>query len=227
MRVPLPSLVVALGTGMLLSGCILDTEPCGPGFERMANRCIPRTAVEPYYGDEDQAEVGSVSDTGVTDAQTLRVQLPYQLVVIVDHTDQQDNPTPGTDLDGVVIYDPSQSEAFPIGHAGTTHINESRTESAFGEPERSDRPRDWVSLGGQFGFIALRFDVPFFAGGSIEVVIGDDGFSKRYEIALCPEDTFTLPMRISDNPIDETDGCMSLGQFDGSVIIPFEAPLDP
>ena len=226
MWVPLPSLVVVLGAGMLLSGCILDTEPCGSEFEPVANHCVPRGAVDPYY--EDQADVGGASDATVADTRVPWVQLPYQLVVIVDHTGpQQDNQTPGTDLDGVVIYDPSQSEAFPIGNAGAAFANGFRIESVFGEPERSDRPRDWISLGGQFGFVALRFEVPFFVGGSIEVVIGGDGFPKLFEVALCPEDTFTIPVRALDNPIDETDGCVSLGQFDGSVIIPFEALLDP
>lgn len=126
----------SLGVAFTLSGCILATELCGPGFVEEDGRCLIAEAPPPYYGDlgpdrglveVDAAPVDALviidpdPDPAPPEPEPEPAFDPWRdrpLVLIVDRTsrgDARNSPTsPGFDLDAILVID-ENSELVGLG----------------------------------------------------------------------------------------------------------------
>jgi hypothetical protein len=169
-------LASALGSGLALTGCILETEPCGQGFRWVGDRCMPfgRVDAELPDGSGWPAFDGEVPDAAaVPDARTPpRADAVFDAVVdaegpnpyagvisvlIVDRTPDDllgaTPTTPGCDVDGLELTGPGVSTFATkvLSSLVFDPFDQSvggPEDASLGPPEQTGAVGTFVSLGG-------------------------------------------------------------------------------
>jgi hypothetical protein len=217
-----------------LSGCVLDAELCGQGFESADGRCVPARPAPAWYGDGGFDAAPLPPDARPWDAQLEEdaFQQPpdasapnrwegHKTLLVVDRgarSGARRTPeTPGFDLDAVGFYSP---DGRPIGRLSQiimAQINDpfaasraTQPDRALGEPDASDTTdgRRFVSLGTEGGYLFASIDLQrtLQVGDRVVAfeVAGDVG-DELAEIYLCQDEVLSL------------DRCHSLGSVQGTA----------
>lgn len=170
-----------------LSGCILDTEQCGPDFVLRDNRCVPQIEPLPFRPEADAfpvPEVGPQFDAtlrtdsgakpGIDAGGPLDARFrpdaaappnpwaPFVNILLVDLTavrDARATPqTPGADLDAVRVVGPDQ-RGFG-GELIEFIINDPFDQNRATDPSQALGPPDWRD-GRVDGIVSLGTDGGF------------------------------------------------------------------
>lgn len=217
-------LIVITAALALNTGCILETEDCGPDLRLEDDRCVPTQAPPPYYPPGSRPSPGpQPPDAGAGPDAAPSPWARFDTALVVDRGGPDEaafSPYyPGADIDGVLVEGPGlygfgvsvvESRVHdPYGVSFATDPN-----AALGEPESAGlEPSLLVSLGTEGGFVGLSLDLErALRSGDVLTVyeVEEDPADDRYELYLCRDGGIT------------NDACVSLGQ--GSGVTRFTVP---
>lgn len=216
MRTPLTAVALA-GAALGLSGCLLDTELCGPQFVEEAGRCVPRTEPPAFpvgagdLGSPDaslgELDASAQPDAALEDGGLLdggvdpnNPYAPYDSVLVIDRTEpeiaRQATFSPGVDLNDVRLQlnlDDGGLIDLEIAEILGAQINDPTGESQFTDPQRMlDEDGTPVSLGGNGAFLWVRMASALrpLAAGDLLIINAYpfDGAGEFYDVYLCPAD---------------------------------------
>ena len=221
----------------LLTGCLLQSEPCGLDFKAVDGQCVPLQAPPPFTSDPDtppdaSTDAADARDLGlrlepVFDASIVDVESDstveedewsaYSVVLLVDRSpDDSANGTPaipGADIDAVEILAMDDRSFGSANDVIDARINDPYEANIQMEPRSALGLPDGraVSLGTQGGFLrlALTTQGPITATARLRVVeLEEDAPNEdAFEVFLCRSDSEGL------------SGCRSLGTVDGGTQI--------
>ena len=225
-----------LVAAITLSGCILTESPCGQGFERSGDTCVPVSTPEPFRGPDMFASNSEVQDSSDADLPPSDFEPPsptpiesgdadvaidewseFSEVLLVDRTEDDSaahTPAqPGADVDALVIVSRDDDDER-IGWAAAivdSRINDPYDSNAQSDPTAMLLPPDGqaVSFGTQGAFVrtTLELQRPLRAGDRIAL----------YELVeeQPQEDRLEIFICRADRP--GLAGCRSLGIAEGGL----------
>jgi hypothetical protein len=169
----------AIAGALAISGCILESEPCGQGFRPAEGRCVAfgRLDAGPEDGGVPGPDAGPPDADAPLDARrpppadaAPDAEVPGPLpevmsVLVVDRTPDallgRTPSTPGCDLDGIELRGPGLSTFATkvLSSLVFDPFDQSvgvREDASLGAPEQTGAPETFVSLGGGGGYQLLH-----------------------------------------------------------------------